>query len=34
MTVVYANSGIEKLSPTGGGEYRYASAGIGFLWRF
>ena len=34
VNLVYANSGIQQLSPTTGGDYRYASAGIGILWRF
>ena len=34
LNVIYANSGIQQLSPSGGGDYRYASAGIGILWRF
>jgi Flp pilus assembly protein TadD len=34
VNLVYANSGIQQLSPTGGGDYRYASAGISILWRF
>jgi hypothetical protein len=34
LNVIYANSGIQQLSPSGGDDYRYASAGIGILWRF
>lgn len=34
LNVVYANSGIQQIAETGGGDYRYASVGIGILWRF
>lgn len=34
LNFVYANSGIQQISETGGGDYRYASVGIGILWRF
>lgn len=34
LNVVYANSGIQQIAETGGGDYRYGSVGIGILWRF